>query len=333
MAHSLKIKTVLVTGGAGYIGSHACKSLSKAGYLPVVYDNLIYGHRDFVKWGPFEEGDITDSKRLSEVFKKYMPDAVMHFAAFAYVGESVEMPDKYYRNNVVGSLALLETMKDHEINKIVFSSSCATYGKPLSPTISENHIQNPMNPYGWSKLIVEQMLKDFDRAYGIKSMVLRYFNAAGADPDCEIGEDHSPETHLIPLLLDVASGISSHITINGDDYSTPDGTCIRDYIHVADLAEAHVHALKKLEVIHESRMLNIGNGLGYSVKEVISATEHVIGKKISVKIGQRRLGDPDCLVSDPRNAMIELGWEPQYGDINTILHHACKWHNRRINKE
>jgi UDP-glucose-4-epimerase GalE len=261
-----------------------------------------------------------------------MPEAVIHFAAFAYVGESVEMPDKYYRNNVVGSLTLLETMKNHEINKIVFSSSCATYGKPLFPTISEDHIQKPMNPYGWSKLIVEQMLKDFDRAYGIKSIALRYFNAAGADPDCEIGEDHSPETHLIPLLIDVALGICSHITINGDDYSTPDGTCIRDYVHVADLAEAHVLALKKLEVTHESRTFNIGNGLGYSVKEIIAATEDVIGKKISVKIGQRRSGDPDCLVSEPRNAMIELGWKPQYGDITMILHHAYKWHNRRINK-
>ena len=303
-----------------------------AGYLPVVYDNLIYGHRDFVKWGPFEEGDITDPKRLTEVVKKYNLVAVMHFAAFAYVGESVEKPDKYYRNNIVGSLTLLEAMKSHGINKIVFSSSCATYGNPLSSAIIENHIQAPLNPYGWSKLMVEQMLKDFDRAYGIKSIALRYFNAAGADPDCEIGEDHSPETHLIPLVIDVALGMRPYINVYGNDYSTHDGTCIRDYIHVIDLAEAHVLALKKLESASESGIFNLGNGLGYSVKEVITATEHVVGKKIPVEIGPRRPGDPDRLVGNSEKAMKELGWKPQYGDIKKILSHALKWRASKIKK-
>ncbi len=325
--------TVLVTGGAGYIGSHTCKALSKAGYLPVAYDNLIYGHRDFVKWGPFEEGDITDSKRLAEVMKKYKPDAVLHFAAFAYVGESIERPDKYYRNNVVGSLTLLEAMKSQGLHKIVFSSSCATYGNPLSLPLAENHIQNPLNPYGQSKLIVEQMLKDFDRAYGIKSIALRYFNAAGADPDCELGEDHCPETHLIPLIIYTALRIRPKITVFGNDYPTPDGTCIRDYIHVTDLAEAHVLALKKLEADPESGAYNLGNGLGYSVKEIIETTEHVIGGKIPTEIGPRRPGDPDRLVSEPRKAIKELGWKPQYGDIKTILHHAWKWHTGRIKKD
>lgn len=326
-------KMVLVTGGAGYIGSHACKALSRAGYLPVAYDNLIYGHRDFVKWGPFEKGDITNAKRLAEVMEKYKPEAVMHFAAFAYVGESVEKPDKYYRNNVAGTLTLLETMKSNGVHKIVFSSSCATYGNPLTLPIKENHIQSPLNPYGWSKLIVEQMLKDFDRAYGIKNIALRYFNAAGADPDSEIGEDHSPETHLIPLIIDAALGIRPHIMVYGNDYPTPDGTCIRDYIHVADLAEAHVLAMKKLETNHETCAYNLGNGLGHSVKEIIAATELVIGNKIPILIGARRFGDPDRLVSDSSKAEKELGWKPQHVDIMTIIDHAWKWRAGRTNNK
>jgi UDP-arabinose 4-epimerase len=327
--HAIPAKTILVTGGAGYIGSHTCKALSMAGYLPIAYDNLVYGHRDFVKWGPFEQGDIADQDRLQEVIRKYGPEAVVHFAAFAYVGESVEEPAKYYRNNVAGSLTLLEAMRSQGLRKIVFSSSCATYGIPLSLPISENHIQHPVNPYGWSKLVVEQMLKDFDRAYGIRSIALRYFNAAGADPDNEIGEDHSPETHIIPLVLDAALDIRPRVTIFGDDYPTPDGTCIRDYIHVTDLAEAHVLALKKLEAGSASSAFNLGTGLGYSVKEVIAAAEHVTGKRIPTMIGPRRPGDPERLVSDPGSAMRELGWQPRYGDITTILRHAWNWHADR----
>ena len=232
-------KAVLVTGGAGYIGSHACKALSQAGYLPVTYDNLVYGHEWAAKWGPLEQGDILDRARLEEVMNRYSPKAVMHFAAFAYVGESVTDPGKYYRNNVLGSLTLLEAMRGHDVRHLVFSSTCATYGIPDSLPIQENAPQNPINPYGASKLFVERMLKDFEAAHGISSIALRYFNAAGADPDNEIGESHDPETHLIPLVLDAASGRRSDVTIFGTDYPTPDGTCIRDYIHVSDLADAH----------------------------------------------------------------------------------------------
>ena len=326
------IKRILVTGGAGYIGSHACKALSRAGYLPIAFDNLIYGHRDFVKWGPFEEGDITDSKQLEGVMEKYQPEAVLHFAGFAYVGESVLMPDKYYRNNVVGSLTLLESMIRHRIHRIVFSSTCSTYGDPLSLPIAEDHIQNPVNPYGQNKLTVEKMLRDFDAAYGIKSISLRYFNAAGADPEGETGEDHTPETHLIPLVLDAALGVRPQITIHGSDYATPDGTCTRDYIHVTDLAEAHVLALKKLETDSASGAYNLGNGIGHSVKEVIDVAGQITGKKIPTEIGPRRPGDPDRLISEPRKAMNELGWKPQHGDIKAILDHAWKWHTGRTRK-
>jgi UDP-arabinose 4-epimerase len=325
-------RRVLVTGGAGYIGSHACKALNEAGYLPITFDNLIYGHRDFVKWGPFEEGDICDSTRLGGVMEKYQPEAVFHFAGFAYVGESVLMPDKYYRNNVVGSLTLLESMIKYRINKLVFSSTCSTYGVPLSLPISEKHIQNPVNPYGQSKLTIEKMLRDFDTAYGIKSISLRYFNAAGADPQGETGEDHTPETHLIPLVLDAALGIRPRIIIYGCDYATPDGTCIRDYIHVTDLASAHVLALKKLESDFESSTYNLGNGIGYSVKEVIDVAGQITGKKIPTKIGPRRPGDPERLISESRKVIDELGWKPQHGDIKVILEHAWRWHTSRMRK-
>ena len=272
--------TVLVTGGAGYIGSHTCKLLRKAGYQPVVYDDLIYGHRNFAKWGPFEEGDIADVRRLYEVLDKYRPDAVLHFAAFAYVGESVEDPAKYYRNNVIGSITLLEAVHRAGIEKFVFSSTCATYGIPKEIPISEDHPRHPINPYGRSKLMIENILEDFNKAYGIRSISLRYFNAAGADPDCEIGEDHTPETHLIPLVLDVAAGKRSHVCIHGDDYDTPDGTCIRDYVHVSDLADAHVLALQALEAGRGNDAFNLGNGQGFSVREIIDAAEKVTGKSI-----------------------------------------------------
>ncbi|NOY16562.1 MAG: UDP-glucose 4-epimerase GalE, partial [Gammaproteobacteria bacterium] len=279
---------ILVTGGAGYIGSHACKALAKAGYTPIAYDNLVYGHESAVKWGPFERGDILDRSRLDEIIKHYQPAAIMHFAAFAYVGESVEHPGKYYRNNVTGSLTLLEAMRDNSINTFIFSSTCATYGEPEQVPIPEDHKQVPVNPYGQSKLMIEQMLSDFDVAHKLKSVSLRYFNAAGADLDGETGEDHDPETHLIPLVLDAAIGKRPSITVFGDDYDTPDGTCIRDYIHVTDLADAHVKALKYLEQGGETTQYNLGNGKGYSVKEVIDTAKKITGKVIPVIIGKRR---------------------------------------------
>lgn len=250
---------VLVTGGAGYIGSHACKALSQKGYTPITYDNLVHGHRWAVRWGPLEVGDINDRARLNAVIQQYRPEAIMHFAAYAYVGESVLDPGKYYRNNVAGSLTLLEAARDHGIDKFIFSSSCATYGTPEQIPIPEAHPQHPINPYGASKLMIERMLADFGSAHGLRSISLRYFNAAGADPDAKIGECHDPETHLIPLILDVAAGKRPVLTIFGEDYDTPDGTCIRDYIHVTDLADAHLLALQLLDRGEESTVFNLGN--------------------------------------------------------------------------
>jgi UDP-arabinose 4-epimerase len=319
------MSVVLVTGGAGYIGSHACKALAKAGYTPVAYDNLVYGHEWATKWGPFEKGDILDPVRLSEVMTTYRPAAVMHFAAFAYVGESVADPAKYYRNNVVGTLSLLDTMRAHEIGKIVFSSSCATYGIPETIPISETAPQRPINPYGASKLMVERILADYAVPYGLKSTSLRYFNAAGADPDGDIGEDHDPETHLIPLVLDVAAGSRDNITILGDDYATPDGTCIRDYIHVSDIAEAHVLALKKLEASGPCSAYNLGTGTGISVSEVIEAACRVTRRNISVVRGTRREGDPDALLSDSARIRAELGWVPRHSTIDEMIATAWSW--------
>jgi UDP-arabinose 4-epimerase len=321
-------KYILVTGGAGYIGSHACKVLAKAGYTPVAYDNLVYGHEWSVKWGPFEKGDILDRKRLDEVIKQYRPEAVMHFAAYAYVGESVDNPGKYYRNNVVGTLSLLEAMRDSHINKFIFSSTCATYGEPIEIPISEDHPQAPINPYGWSKLMIEQMLKDFDVAHGLKSVSLRYFNAAGADPDAEIGEDHDPETHLIPLVLDAAMGKRSNITVFGDDYDTPDGTCIRDYIHVTDLADAHVKALQYLQGDGRSQVYNLGNGAGFSVLEIIDTVRKVTGKDILVEMGERRAGDPPRLIGDTKAISHGLGWKPMNANLETIIMTAWNWHQK-----
>ena len=324
----LNTNVVLVTGGAGYIGSHTCKALAKAGYTPISYDNLVYGHEYAVKWGPFEKGDILDRARLDEVIKQYQPSAIMHFAAYAYVGESVEKPGKYYRNNVTGSLTLLEAMHDHGINNFIFSSTCATYGIPNQVPITEDHPQAPINPYGHTKVMIEQMLKDFDVAHELKSVSLRYFNAAGADPDGETGEDHDPETHLIPLVLDAAAGKRPSITIFGDDYDTPDGTCIRDYIHVTDLADAHVKALKYLEQGGETTKFNLGNGAGFSVKEVIDAAQDVTGKEIPIVIGKRRPGDPPRLVGDAERIRKVLDWSPEYADLETIIDTAWRWHQR-----
>lgn len=321
---------VLVTGGAGYIGSHTCKALARAGYLPVSYDNLVYGHEWAVQWGPLVIGDIADRSRLDEVMVKYRPRAVLHFAAYAYVGESVDNPGKYYRNNVAGTLNLLEAMRDHGVNSMVFSSSCATYGIPREIPITEGHPQIPINPYGASKLMVEQMLRDFHGAHRINSISLRYFNAAGADSAGEIGEDHEPETHLVPLVLDVAIGQREAITIFGDDYDTPDGTCIRDYIHVSDLADAHTLALKLLEAKSGCDAYNLGNGQGVSVKEVIEMAREMTGREISVKIGPRRPGDPTRLVGDATKAKNKLGWRPNRADLKQIIGDAWKWHRNKI---
>jgi UDP-arabinose 4-epimerase len=316
---------VLVTGGAGYIGSHTCKALSKAGLTPVAYDNLVTGHEATVKWGPLERGDILDRARLDAVLQKYKPSAVLHFAAYAYVGESVIQPAKYYRNNVSGALTLLEAMRDHGVTQMVFSSSCATYGTPRSVPIGEDHPQNPINPYGASKLMVERMLADFGSAYDLRTVSLRYFNAAGADPDGEIGEDHDPETHLIPLVLKAAAGELPNIRIYGTDYDTPDGTCIRDYVHVTDLAEAHVLALRALQGGINPSSYNLGNGHGFSVREVIRAARAVTGRTIEATEGCRGRCDPARLVSDAKRAKSELGWTPQYGDLDQVIATAWNW--------
>ncbi len=329
--NNIEQKRVLVTGGAGYIGSHACKSLALRGYLPIVYDNLVYGHTRAVKWGPLEQGDIADRSRLDEVVSQYRPDAVMHFAAYAYVGESVKDPGKYYRNNVAGSLTLLETMRDHSIDKIIFSSSCSTYGNPEQMPISEKHPQQPINPYGASKLMIERMLQDFDHAHGFQYLALRYFNAAGADPDGEIGEDHDPEPHLIPIVIHTALGHRTNIEIYGTDYPTTDGTAIRDYIHVTDLAEAHVQALEYLIKGGNSTALNLGTGRGYSVKEIVQIAESVSGRHISAKNVSRRDGDPPVLVADATRAVNLLKWHPAYSDIENILTTAWQWHEKQHN--
>lgn len=318
---------VLVTGGAGYIGSHACKALAQAGYMPITYDNLVYGHPWAVKWGPLEEGDIGDRIRLNEVIARYRPGAVLHFAAYAYVGESVEDPGKYYRNNVAGTLTLLEAMRDTGVDKLVFSSTCATYGMPLQTPICESHPQSPVNPYGASKLMIERMLRDFYSAYGLSSVSLRYFNAAGADPVGEIGEVHNPETHLIPLVLEAAMGKRPALTIFGDDYDTPDGTCIRDYIHVSDLADAHVLALKSLENASNGMAYNLSNGQGFSVREIVKAAQTVTGLTIPVNMGQRRPGDPAKLIGDSTLIRGSLGWKPKYPDIHSIITSAWNWHS------
>ncbi len=324
-------ETILVTGGAGYVGAHACKALSQAGYRPVVYDNLVYGHEAAVRWGPFEQGDIADRARLDAVFERHQPAAVMHFAAFAYVGESVTDPGKYYRNNVCGTLTLLEAMLAHGVDKLVFSSTCATYGEPETVPITESEPQSPINPYGKSKLMVEQVLADFEAAHGLRSASLRYFNAAGASPDGEIGECHDPETHLIPLALDAAAGRGPELTLFGDDYPTPDGTCIRDYIHVGDLAEAHVRALGHLQEGKPTRAFNLGTGLGVSVREILGAVERVTGKAVPLRVGPRRPGDPPVLVADASRAQSELGWTTRLSDIDTIVETAWKWQQRDAN--
>jgi UDP-glucose 4-epimerase len=324
--------TVLVTGGAGYIGSHTVLALKEAGYRVVVLDNLVYGHRDVVDevlQVEFISGDISDRALLDEVFRTYPIQAVLHFAAYAYVGESVTEPAKYYRNNVVGTLTLLEAMVHAEVFTFVFSSTCASYGNPHQIPIPEDHPQSPINPYGMTKLMVEHILEDFDRAYGMRSVRFRYFNAAGADPQGRLGEDHNPETHLIPLVLLTALGKRDRITVFGTDYKTPDGTCIRDYIHVTDLAQAHVQGLEYLLNDGETSVFNLGNGDGFSVKEVITAATEVTGLPIAIEEGLRRAGDPAILIGSATKARKILGWDPQYKDIGIILEHAWAWHQKR----
>jgi UDP-glucose 4-epimerase len=324
--------TVLVTGGAGYIGSHTVLALKKAGYQVVILDNLIYGHQDLVETVlqvGLIQGDIGDRPLLDKLFADYNIQAVLHFAAFAYVGESVTNPAKYYRNNVASTLNLLEAMVAANIKSFVFSSTCATYGHPQQIPIPEDHPQAPINPYGMSKLMVEQILTDFDQAYGLRSVRLRYFNAAGADPNGQLGEDHNPETHLIPLVLMAALGKREAITIYGTDYKTPDGTCIRDYIHVTDLAQAHVLGLEYLFNQGETAVFNLGNGDGFSVREVINAARRVTGRTIPVEEGFRRAGDPAILIGSADKARKILNWEPRYADLDVILQHAWNWHLKR----
>jgi UDP-arabinose 4-epimerase len=319
-------RTIVVTGGAGYIGSHACKALAKAGFLPVTIDNLSHGHERAVKWGPFVKADLADLPALEAAFASYRPIAVLHFAAFAYVGESVVAPEKYYRNNVVGSLNLLDAMLRHGCRNIVFSSSCATYGIPTAVPISEDQAQQPINPYGWSKLMVERMLADYERAHGVRYCALRYFNAAGADPQGEIGEDHSPETHLIPLVIGAALGRRPYVEVFGTDYPTFDGTAVRDYIHVADLADAHERALAHLFADRASLCVNVGTGKGHSVREVITAVQALTGKEIPVRNSARRAGDPPMLVAEPGRANALLGWKPRIRDLETMVATALRWH-------
>ena len=317
---------ILVTGGAGYIGSHVNKLLNNNGFKTVVFDNLVYGHRSSVKWGTLLQGDLCNEAEIDRVFEQHQIDAVIHFAAYAYVGESVEDPAKYYKNNVCNTINLLEAMRRHGCNKIIFSSTCATYGVPDHVPITEDMPQSPINPYGKTKLMVENIFKDYAAAYGLKFVVLRYFNAAGADPQGEIGEWHVPETHLIPLVLDAAIGARQNIKVYGTDYPTRDGSCVRDYIHVSDLADAHLLALRYLRDGGESDFFNLGNALGTSVLEVIAAAKRQTGIDFSVEYGPRRPGDPPTLVGSSEKAERILGWHPKYQDIDTIIKHAWAWH-------
>ena len=316
-------RVVLVTGGAGFIGSHTCKRLAQQGFVPVVYDNLSTGHRANVRWGPLVEGDLEDTERLATAVRTFLPECVIHFAASAYVGESVEDPGKYYRNNVAGSVALLEACRATGLARIVFSSSCATYGVPQRLPITEDTEQFPINPYGRTKLMMELMLGDYARAYDFRSVALRYFNAAGADPEGQLTERHDPETHLIPRALMAAAGGIERLDIFGDDYATPDGTCIRDYIHVTDLADAHVAAVNYLRDGGEVLRANLGSGHGTSIREVLEAIDRVTGRQVPVQMLPRRPGDPPVLYADTSRARQQLGFRPSFSDIETIIRTAA----------
>ncbi|MCJ8517675.1 UDP-glucose 4-epimerase [Pseudorhizobium tarimense] len=320
-------KNVLVVGGAGYIGSHTCLLLAERGYMPVVYDNLSNGHAEFVQWGPLEQGDIRDRTRLDEVFARYRPDAVLHFAALIEVGESVKDPVAFYENNVVGTLTLLSAAMAAGVQAFVFSSTCATYGLPDQVPMDESHKQAPINPYGRTKLIVEQALKDFSAYKGLRSVMLRYFNAAGADFEGRIGEWHTPETHAIPLAIEAALGRRQSFKIFGNDYDTRDGTCVRDYIHVLDLADAHVRAVDYLLAGGQTLELNLGTGTGTTVQELVDAIAAVTGRAFPVEQADRRPGDSTSLVADNEKARQVLGWQPVH-DLESIVRSAWQWHSR-----
>lgn len=322
------MSSVLVTGGAGYIGAHCCKALAAAGYKPIALDNLCHGDPGATRWGPLIKGDIADRPLLDSLLGQSNIAAVIHFAAFAYVGQSVAHPGMYYRNNVAAMLTLLEAMRDHGVPVLVFSSSCATYGVPAELPIVETTRQEPINPYGASKLMGERMIADFTAAHGLRAVCLRYFNAAGADLDGEIGEDHEPETHLIPLTLRAADG-GAPLSIYGDDYPTPDGTCVRDYIHVADLADAHVAAVRQLlDGRPLAPALNLGTGTGFSIRQIVAEVERVTGRQVARTIAPRRAGDPPVLVADSRAARASLNWEPNASNLAQIVESAWAWHSR-----
>jgi len=320
------LKVILVTGGAGYIGSHACKALKAAGYTPVTYDNLSTGWEEAVKFGPFEKGDLTDREKLDQVFAAYQPYAVMHFAAFSQVGESMRDPGKYWHNNVAGSLTLMQAAVDAGCENFVFSSTCATYGDQDNVVLDETTAQFPMNSYGASKRAIEDMLRDFESAYGLKHVIFRYFNVAGCDPEAEVGEFHQPETHLIPLMLDAIAGKRDALTIFGTDYDTPDGTCIRDYVHVMDLVDAHILGLKWLEEGKPSEVFNLGTGSGFSVREVIDHSREVTNREVPFVEGPRRPGDCTKLVSGSTKAESELGWRAKRSTLKEMITDAWRWH-------
>jgi len=317
---------VFVTGGAGYVGSHCCKALAAAGYTPVVFDNFSTGHNEFVKWGPLVEGDIRDTESVKKALDNFQPTAVLHFAALSSVGESFERPEDYYKVNIGGTLSLLNAMRETAINKLVYSSSAAVYGDATTVPIVEQAELKPKNPYGNTKLACENLIKDFGLAYGLRSVCLRYFNAAGADPDGDIGENHIPETHLIPLVLDVALKRRNSIKVYGGDYSTPDGSAIRDYVHVVDLASAHVAAVKYLLNEGKGCVLNVGNGIGTSVLEIVEAVERICHKSVLSEVVERRKGDPTILVADPSEAIKILKWKAVHNNIDKIITDAWRWH-------
>jgi UDP-arabinose 4-epimerase len=319
------VKTVLVTGGAGYVGSHCCKAFAAAGWQVVTLDNLSRGWRDAVRWGPLIEGDIADEPTVIAAIEQYRPDLVAHFAAFAYVGESVEQPDIYYRNNSVGTLALLEAMRKAGLKRLLFSSTCASYGHPVRLPIDESHPQAPINPYGWSKFIIERMLEDYARAYGFSSIALRYFNAAGCDPDGEIGERHEPETHAIPLAITAALRADGVFRVFGTDFDTRDGSAVRDYIHVSDLADAHVLAGERLLGSEGADIFNLGTGTGTTVLEIAAAVDRATGGGLRLQHDPRRPGDPAMLVASAEKARRELGWIPTRSDIDMIVRTALAW--------
>ena len=324
---------ILVVGGAGYIGSHMVKQLANAGNEIITLDNLSYGYRDAVKYGEFIEGDLGDTTVLTSIFKSRDIDAVMHFAGFIQVGESVLKPAIYYHNNVVNTLNLLDTMMRHDVTNFIFSSTAAIFGEPDYTPIDEKHTKQPINPYGHSKLMIEQILDDYDKAYGLRASCLRYFNAAGADPDGELGERHIPETHLVPLVLQAASGRRQDIKVFGDDYPTDDGTCVRDYIHINDLCEAHSQALQRMIENDQSARYNLGNGKGFSVKQVIDVAKEVSGKEIKVTMEPRRAGDPAVLVADASLARKELNWQPKFADLTEIVKTAWDWEVNFLSKQ